>query len=155
MAEADNLEEDLFADLYVLWQRQSRLRTISHRLPGSGLVPPDDLASLYNLAPLAESQAHANKNIFLNTILHWPTRSYTEDDAPAKPEPTPVVRSEPAAPVEVKSEVKPEESGDVDQTMYAEEEEEDDEIDFNLGNGNSYEPSANHESQGTGIKEDG
>ena len=67
-----------------------------------------------------------------------------------------MVKSEPVAPVEAKPEVKTEESGDGDQNMYAGEEEEDDEIDFNLGNDNSYGPSASHqESQGTGIKEDG
>jgi len=91
----------------------------------------------------------------ISTIWYWLICRYTEDDAPAKPEPTPVVKSEPAAPVEVKTEVKAEENGDGDQNMYAEEED-DDEIDFNLGNGNSYEPStSHHESQGTGIKEDG
>lgn len=31
----------------------------------------------------------------------------------------------------------------------------DDEIDFNLGNGNSHDVSASHEAHGPGIKEDG
>ncbi|CAG8983204.1 hypothetical protein HYALB_00004032 [Hymenoscyphus albidus] len=83
---------------------------------------------------------------------------YTEDTA-AKPEPV-EVKPEPPAPVEVKAEepAKHEEhNGEMDTQNYGNDEEmEEDEIDFNLGNGNSYDSSANnHEAHGPGIKEDG
>jgi len=40
--------------------------------------------------------------------------------------------------------------------MYGGEQDMDDEIDFNLGNGNSYDaPAGHHEAHGPGIKEDG
>jgi RNA-binding protein Musashi len=51
----------------------------------------------------------------------------------------------------------PEVNNAADQQMYGNEQEEDD-IDFNLGNGNTYnEPAAAHHEQahGPGIKEDG
>ena len=71
-----------------------------------------------------------------------------------KKEPTAEVKLESAAPAEAHSDLKAEETGDGDQQMYAEEE--DDEIDFNLGNGGGYDSSTNHnESSAPGIKEDG
>jgi len=39
--------------------------------------------------------------------------------------------------------------------MYNGEQEDDDDIDFNLGNGDSYDAPASHEQHGPGIKEDG
>ncbi|KAG9241545.1 hypothetical protein BJ878DRAFT_223533 [Calycina marina] len=82
---------------------------------------------------------------------------YTEDDAPAKAAPTPEVNKEPAPPAIVTTEVKPEEKGNGGQQMYTEVEEEDDEIDFNLGGGgNGYEAPTSHvQSHELGIKEDG
>jgi len=79
------------------------------------------------------------------------------DDAPVKQDPAPEEKIETAAPPEVKSEIKPEEpeqNGHGDQQMYGADEDDDD-IDFNLG-GNGYDAPANqHESHGPGIKEDG
>ena len=84
---------------------------------------------------------------------------YTEDDGPPKQESASETKIEPAAPAEVKSEVQEEheeQNGDRDQQMYGGEQDMDDEIDFNLGNGNSYDaPVGHHEAHGPGIKEDG
>jgi len=84
---------------------------------------------------------------------------YTEDDAPPKQESAPIAKSEAVAPAEVNSEVKEEheeQNGDGEQQMYGGEQDMDDEIDFNLGNGNGYDASVNnHEAHGPGIKEDG
>lgn len=81
------------------------------------------------------------------------------DDAPPKEEPTPEVKEDVAAPVVVKVDAKDEaeQSGEIDQQMYGGEQDEDDEIDFNLGgNGNSYDaPASHHDAHGPGIKEDG
>ncbi|KAG9234797.1 hypothetical protein BJ875DRAFT_460650 [Amylocarpus encephaloides] len=83
---------------------------------------------------------------------------YTEDDNAPKGESTAII-TEVSAPVEPKAEEpvgNHEANSMVVQTYEAEQEmEDDDEIDFNLGNGASYDPSSNHESNGPGIKEDG
>lgn len=125
MAEPDNFEEDLFADLCVL---------------------------LRNITP------------FLSILTYL--RSYTEDDPPAKQEPAPEVKPEVLPPVQPNTEMKEaQESGTGEQQQAYGGDEEDDEIDFNLGgntneNGNGGSGygapvSSYHESQGPGIKEDG
>jgi len=84
---------------------------------------------------------------------------YTEDDSGPKPTAPAEVKSEPAA-AEVKVE-EAEQNGNGDEQMYGGEQDDDDEIDFNLGNGggaeHSYDapPSHHHEAHGPGIKEDG
>jgi len=81
------------------------------------------------------------------------------DDVPPKQEAVPEVKTETVAPPELKSETKEEEieqNGAGDQQMYGGEQDMDDEIDFNLGNGNGYDaPTSHHEAHGPGIKEDG
>lgn len=47
------------------------------------------------------------------------------------------------------------ENGEGDEQMYTGEQDMEDEIDFNLGNGNSYDTPTSHEAHGPGIKEDG
>jgi anaerobic selenocysteine-containing dehydrogenase len=82
---------------------------------------------------------------------------YTEDDAAPKVEAT-EVKQEQAAPAEVKEEepVRVEEqNGEVDVQAYVGDQDMDDEIDFNLGNGTSYDSPSTHEAHGPGIKEDG
>jgi hypothetical protein len=74
----------------------------------------------------------------------------------------PEIRAEPAV-VNGSSEAKVEDhAGDVekngegDQQMYSHDQDGDDDIDFNLGNGNDYrEPTTHHGGHGPGIKEDG
>ncbi|PSS27523.1 hypothetical protein M430DRAFT_32230 [Amorphotheca resinae ATCC 22711] len=85
---------------------------------------------------------------------------YADDDTPAKQAPAPEVTVEATAPAEVKKEQPAEntESGNGDEQKNGSEQDGDDEIDFNLGNGNSYDaPAATNqqESHGPGIKEDG
>jgi hypothetical protein len=81
------------------------------------------------------------------------------DEAPPKQESALEVKTETIAPAEVKSETREEEgeqNGAGDQQMYGGEQDMDDEIDFNLGNGNGYDaPPNHHEAHGPGIKEDG
>lgn len=48
-----------------------------------------------------------------------------------------------------------EQHGDGGEQTYNGDQDMDDEIDFNLGNGNNYDAPANHEAHGPGIKEDG
>lgn len=86
---------------------------------------------------------------------------YTEDDSAAKPESAPPeVKVEPVAQVVPKIEesaVQTEPNGHQDEHMFNGEQDMDDEIDFNLGNGNGnhYDEPAHHERHGPGIKEDG
>jgi len=84
---------------------------------------------------------------------------YTEDDAPLKQQSAPEVKVAPVAPVEVKPDMKEEHeepNAEGNQQVYGGEQDMDDDIDFNLGNGNSYDAPANHhEAHGPGIKEDG
>jgi len=88
---------------------------------------------------------------------------YTEDDTAVKPAaPEPEVTTEPIVQTELKAEAYPEhteQNGEGDDQMYNGEQDMDDEIDFNLGNGNgagnSYDVAAANESNGPGIKEDG
>jgi len=98
MAEPDNFEEDLFADLYE-----------------------------EEIAPKPEAQNFAVKSV-----------------APAEP----VDKEEEPGQGEQNG------NGDRDEDMYKGEQDEDDEIDFNLG-GNGYDAQASHEQHGPGIKEDG
>jgi len=110
----------------------------------------------------------------LNVPLSRPSNSFTmaddgnfeedlfadlyTDEAPAKQEPIPEVKLLSTAPAEIKSEEAEEhvENGDGDQQMFSGEQELDDEVDFNLGNGNNYDASGgHHEAHGPGIKEDG
>ena len=92
--------------------------------------------------------------------LHYantPTR-YTEDDAPANQEPAPEVKIETAPAVEVKAEepTAPPENSNADGQTHGDEQDADDDIDFNLGNGNGYSAPANQQdAHGPGIKEDG
>lgn len=83
---------------------------------------------------------------------------YTEDDSAPKPTAAAEVKSEPAAATEVKAE-EADQNGDGDEQMYGGEQEDDDEIDFNLGNGggaeHSYDAPPSEEAHGPGIKEDG
>jgi hypothetical protein len=83
---------------------------------------------------------------------------YTEEDAPAKQELPPVVKVESAAPPAVKAEESAErvENSHADDQAYGGEQDVDDEIDFNLGNGNGYDaPASQQDAHGPGIKEDG
>jgi hypothetical protein len=85
---------------------------------------------------------------------------YTEDDSAPKPtEVTHAVKPEPAAASEVKVEDTAEQNGDGDEQMYGGEQDDDDEIDFNLGNGGgaeqTYDAPSHQEAHGPGIKEDG
>ncbi|KAH8685863.1 hypothetical protein BGZ60DRAFT_364780 [Tricladium varicosporioides] len=82
---------------------------------------------------------------------------YTEDDAipktevvETKAEIQPVVGMKMEDPVEHN-----EQNGNGDTQAYKDEQDMEDEIDFNLGNGTSYDSPANHEAHGPGIKEDG
>jgi hypothetical protein len=83
---------------------------------------------------------------------------YTEDDSVPKPTAAPEVKSEPAAAPELKAE-EAEQNGNGDEQMYGGEQDDDDEIDFNLGNGggaeHTYDAPPSHEAHGPGIKEDG
>lgn len=86
---------------------------------------------------------------------------YTEDDVQPSAAPVPAeVKTEPVV-VNGTSEVKQEESNGAyeeavggDQGEYNGDDADDD-VDFNLGNGNDYSSSAPRENQGPGIKEDG
>jgi RNA-binding protein Musashi len=85
---------------------------------------------------------------------------YTEDDSAPKPTAATAVKSEPAAASEVKVEDSAEQNGDGDEQMYGGEQDDDDEIDFNLGNNGggaeqSYDAPSHQEAHGPGIKEDG
>lgn len=82
---------------------------------------------------------------------------YTEDDSAPKPTAAAEIQTEPAAAKEVTEEA--EQNGDRDEQMYGGEQDDDDEIDFNLGNGggaeHSYDAPPSQEAHGPGIKEDG
>lgn len=82
---------------------------------------------------------------------------YTEDDAP-KPTAVAEIKPEPTVATEVKTD-EVEQNGDADEQMYGGEQDDDDEIDFNLGNGgggeHNYEAPPAQEAHGPGIKEDG
>jgi len=89
---------------------------------------------------------------------------YTEDDTAPKPTATSEqVKSEPSPSAAAKTEEPADHNGDGDEKMYGGEEEDDDEIDFNLGGDSggaeqTYDaPSHSHhdEAHGPGIKEDG
>jgi len=84
---------------------------------------------------------------------------YTEDDSAPKHTAAATVKSEPAAASEVKVEESAEQNGDGDEQMYGGEHDDDDEIDFNLGNGGgneqNYDVPPHQEAHGPGIKEDG
>lgn len=136
MAESDNFEEDLFADLYV------------HIPPFQGI---DDIPALISSHLATSSQRKANADL-----------SYTEDDSTAKPESAPAeFNSEPTVKAEAEEPVQQEQNIQGDEHMYKDEQDMDDEIDFNLGNGNGnsnghgYDAPASHEQHGPGIKEDG
>lgn len=72
-----------------------------------------------------------------------------------------VAKEEPAVAAEGKTEeAAPElevktEQDEQDEQTYEGDQDMDDDIDFNLGNGISYDSPANHETHGPGIKEDG
>lgn len=91
-------------------------------------------------------------------IAHFNFR-YTEDDSAPKPTAAATVKPELAAASEDKVEDSVEQNGDGDEQMYGGEQDDDDEIDFNLGNGggneHSYEAPSHQEAHGPGIKEDG
>lgn len=84
---------------------------------------------------------------------------YTEEEAPKAPAPETELKSEPVTQAEVNGEESyepAEQNGEGDEQMYNGEQDDGDEIDFNLGgNGNSYDAPATHEAHGPGIKEDG
>jgi len=84
---------------------------------------------------------------------------YAEDGA--APNPTTTVNEVKLAKA-VSSEMKedgpieqPDEKVDADQVIFKDDDDIDDDIDFNLGNGTSYEAPAPHDAHGPGIKEDG
>ena len=84
---------------------------------------------------------------------------YTEDDSAPKPTAPTEVQPEPAPTTQAKTE-EVEQNGNADEQMYGGEQDDDDEIDFNLGNGGGAEqsyaaPPSHHEAHGPGIKEDG
>lgn len=113
------------------------------------LPPHSNLATNTNCLPIPIPAIIASL-----TLL----RRYTEDTA-TKPEPV-EVKPEPPAPVEVKAEEPAnheEQNGQADTQNYgAGEEMDEDDIDINLGNGNSYDSPANgYDAHGPGIKEDG
>lgn len=83
---------------------------------------------------------------------------YTDDAAQKAAAPEPEVKAEVTGATEVKVEETNEhamENGGADEEMYNGEQDMEDEIDFNLGNGNSYDTPSSHEQHGPGIKEDG
>ena len=84
---------------------------------------------------------------------------YTEDDGAEKPtNVVPEVKSVAPAPIDLKVDEpteQDEQNGDGGHQMYSGEQDMDDDIDFNLGNDNSYDAPTNHEAHGPGIKEDG
>lgn len=83
---------------------------------------------------------------------------YTDDAAQKAAAPEPEVKAEATDVADVKVEEPNEhatETGGVDEEMYNGEQDMEDEIDFNLGNGNSYDTPSSHEQHGPGIKEDG
>ncbi|KUJ15728.1 RNA-binding domain-containing protein [Mollisia scopiformis] len=76
---------------------------------------------------------------------------YTDDVAPKAAAPEPEVKPEVTEAAEVKVEESHEhgaENGDGDEQMYNGEQDMEDEIDFNLGNGNSYDTPGSHEAHG-------
>lgn len=84
---------------------------------------------------------------------------YTEDDNTANPEILATkVEAEHATFAEPKVEESVEQdkqNGGGDEQMFGGEQDMDDDIDFNLGNGNGYDAPVHHEVHGPGIKEDG
>ncbi|CZR60464.1 related to heterogeneous nuclear ribonucleoprotein D0 [Phialocephala subalpina] len=83
---------------------------------------------------------------------------YTDDAAQKAAAPEPEVKADAADAAEVKVEETNEhvaDNGGADEEMYNGEQDMEDEIDFNLGNGNSYDTPTSHEQHGPGIKEDG
>lgn len=84
---------------------------------------------------------------------------YTDDTAQKAVAPEPEVKAEASDLAEVKVENSNEhgaENSEGDEQMYNGEQDMEDEIDFNLGNGgNSYDTPTSHEAHGPGIKEDG
>jgi len=83
---------------------------------------------------------------------------YTDDAAQKSAAPEPDVKAEARNTAEVKVEDSNEqtaENGDADERIYNGEQDMEDEIDFNLGNGNNYDTPTSHETHGPGIKEDG
>ena len=84
---------------------------------------------------------------------------YNEEENVPKPAAQALeVKSEPAPETALKEEEAEQvaQNGEGDEHMYNGEQDDDDDIDFNLGgNGNSYDAPATHEQHGPGIKEDG
>lgn len=150
MAEPDNFEEDLFADLYVF----SQLQTSFPPSAFPQLVRREKCHFIVRLSTALFSS-------IISTFRHRANVQfrYTEDDSAPKPAAASAVKSEPAAAPEMKTE-EAEQNGNGDEQMYGGEQDDDDEIDFNLGNGaggeQTYEaPPSHHEAHGPGIKEDG
>lgn len=86
---------------------------------------------------------------------------YTDENPAEKPAPAVVVQNniEVKQPAEDKVEEPTEQqerSNDQDQQAFdGGDDDMDDDIDFNLGNGNGYDAPTSHEAHGPGIKEDG
>jgi hypothetical protein len=152
MAEPDNFEEDLFADLYVHFTletfslQQLVLQENGHFMTYSSASHSRSIISAF------ENNANVDSR-------------YTEDDSASKPTVASAVKSEPAAAPVVKTEEAERNGngdGNGDEQMYGGDQDDDDdeEIDFNLGKGVGAEqgydaPPSHHEAHGPGIKEDG
>lgn len=83
---------------------------------------------------------------------------YTDDNGAKEPAKPAEVKTEEPVPAEVSTEETnnaTEQSETKDETMYNGNQDGDDEIDFNLGNANTYNSPPVQESYGIGIKEDG
>ncbi len=91
-------------------------------------------------------------------MANWDHR-YTEDENVAKSTTQhSKAEAEPVAQAEVHTEESyenAEQNGEGDDHLYNGEQDMDDEIDFNLGNGNGHDTSSSQEVHGPGIKEDG
>lgn len=84
---------------------------------------------------------------------------YTDETAQPPAATEPEVKDEPTKVADIKAEDTNEngaENGEGgDEQMYGGQDDMEDEIDFNLGNGDNYDTPTSHEAHGPGIKEDG
>lgn len=148
MADQENFEEDLFADLYV-----------HLRLADLFLHAKAPICACQPQYSFQHTQAHRPKlRRQSSTVILTHLIRYTEDDATAKQDPAPEVKIEPTPAVVMKTEepTAPVETPNADGQAQVDDQDADDDIDFNLGNGNSYSTPANQQdAHGPGIKEDG
>ena len=137
MTEPEHFEDDLFADLYV------------YCFPISSI-------------PIGRWSATISAYTVTLMRLADQTNSYTEDDNINKTAAvaTSETKAEPGPTIEPKVEVTTDHddqngNGDVDEQMYTGDQDEDDEIDFNTGNGDHHNSPPTLDAHGPGIKEDG